>query len=142
MKSTGEVMGTADSFGKAYDKAQSATGKPIPESGTAVVDLSADEFPDPESEVGRELREGFAEFFELVAFEDDAAFRDAVRRGEVDLAVSRARGPLETCVEEEVTYFSTEASARAALEALKAKAEDIDVQAVSDRPRRTAEWGR
>jgi carbamoyl-phosphate synthase large subunit len=142
MKSTGEVMGTADTFGKAYDKAQSATGKPIPESGTAVVDLSADEFPDPESEAGRELRDGFAEFFDLIGFEDDAAFRDAVRRGEVDLAVSRARDALEACVEEEVTYFSTEASARAALEALRAKDEDIDVQAVSDRLRRTAGWGR
>ncbi len=30
MKSTGEVMGTARSFGRAYDKAQDATSKPVP----------------------------------------------------------------------------------------------------------------
>jgi carbamoyl-phosphate synthase large subunit len=84
MKSTGEVMGTAETFGKAYEKAQSATGKGIPESGTAVVDLSADEFPAPDSPEGQSLREGFAEFFELVDFEDEEAFEQAapaVRRG-------------------------------------------------------------
>jgi len=58
MKSTGEVMGTARSFGKAYDKAQDSTNKPIPESGTAVVDLSADEFPDPDTEAGESLVAG------------------------------------------------------------------------------------
>src|SRR6056297_2171783 len=70
MKSTGEVMGTADSFGRAYDKAQDATGKPIPEGGVAVIDLSDGEFPDPDSEAGKELVEGFAEHFELREFED------------------------------------------------------------------------
>ncbi|MFW5655077.1 MAG: hypothetical protein ACOCYW_05450, partial [Roseicyclus sp.] len=35
MKSTGEVMGTADTFGKAYQKAQMAVSKPIPLEGTA-----------------------------------------------------------------------------------------------------------
>ncbi|MFC4357474.1 carbamoyl-phosphate synthase large subunit [Halobium salinum] len=142
MKSTGEVMGTAASFGKAYDKAQSATGKPVPELGTAVVDLSDSEFPDADTEAGAELRDGFGEFFDLVSFDDDEAFRDAIRRGEVDLVVSRNRTALEACVEEEVTYFSTEASASAAVEALRAKDEDIDVEAVSDRPRRVAEWGK
>jgi len=67
MKSTGEVMGTARSFGKAYDKAQDSTNKPIPESGTAVVDLSADEFPDPDTEAGESLVAGYAEHFELSA---------------------------------------------------------------------------
>jgi len=57
MKSTGEVMGTARSFGKAYDKAQDSTNKPIPESGTAV-DLSADEFPDPTHRGRRVPRRG------------------------------------------------------------------------------------
>jgi carbamoyl-phosphate synthase large subunit len=68
MKSTGEVMGTAATFARAYDKAQDATGKPIPRSGTAVIDLADDEFPDPESEAGRELVAGFEEFFEVVEF--------------------------------------------------------------------------
>ncbi|MFC4447621.1 carbamoyl-phosphate synthase large subunit [Halorussus aquaticus] len=124
MKSTGEVMGTADTFGKAYDKAQDSTGKPIPEGGTAVVDLSVD---------------GFEEYYDVAEFDD---LTTAIQRGEVDLLVTRNRDALETAVEEEITYFSTEASAAAALEALAAKDEPLDVKPVGDRPKRTRDWGR
>jgi carbamoyl-phosphate synthase large subunit len=139
MKSTGEVMGTASTFGKAYEKAQSATGKPIPAGGTAVVDLSADEFPDVGSDEAQTLVDGYGEFFELAEFDD---LRQALREGKVDLVVSRNREALEVAVEEDVTYFSTHASAKAALEGLRARDEPIDVQAVSDRPTTTAEWGK
>ncbi len=142
MKSTGEVMGTATTFGKAYEKAQSATSKPIPSDGTAVIDLADDEFPDPDSDAGHELRDGFGEFFEIVAFDDDESFEEALRTGDIDLVVSRNRDVLEVAVEESVTYFSTHASAKAALEALHARDEPIDVEAVSDRPKRVAEWGK
>ena len=141
MKSTGEVMGTASTFGKAYDKAQDATGKSIPESGTAWVDLSADEFPEPESEDGKALRAGYDTHFDLATFDDEEALVSAIRAGEVDLVVSRDRDALEVCVEEEITYFSTTASALAALEALDTKDDPIDVEAVSDRPRRVEQWG-
>ncbi|WP_418286712.1 carbamoyl-phosphate synthase large subunit [Halorubrum sp. DTA46] len=138
MKSTGEVMGTATSFGKAYDKAQDSTGKPIPESGTAVVDLSAEEFPDPDTEAGEALVEGYAEHFELSTATD---LVEAARRGEIDLIVSRQRKLLEVAVEEEITYFSTHASAKAALEAIAHAGDDLDVMAVSDRPKRVEKWG-
>ncbi len=138
MKSTGEVMGTARSFGKAYDKAQDATGKPIPESGTAVVDLSAEEFPDPDTEAGETLVGGFAEHFALSTATD---LIEAARHGEIDLIVSRKRELLEVAVEEEITYFSTHASAKAALEAIEHADEGIDVMAVSDRPKRVGNWG-
>ncbi|WP_096395995.1 carbamoyl-phosphate synthase large subunit [Halorubrum trapanicum] len=138
MKSTGEVMGTATSFGKAYDKAQDSTGKPIPESGTAVVDLSAEEFPDPGTEAGEALVAGYAEHFELSEATD---LIEAARRGELDLIVSRQRDLLEVAVEEEITYFSTHASAKAALEALDHAGDDLDVMAVSDRPKRVEQWG-
>ncbi len=138
MKSTGEVMGTARSFGKAYDKAQDSTGKPIPESGTAVVDLSAEEFPDPGTEAGEAIVDGFAEHFELSTATD---LVEATRRGEIDVIVSRQRELLEVAVEEEITYFSTPASAKAALEALEHKDDDLDVMAISDRPQRAANWG-
>ncbi|MFB6068756.1 MAG: carbamoyl-phosphate synthase large subunit [Halobacterium sp.] len=139
MKSTGEVMGTADTFGKAYGKAQSATSKPIPTSGTAVLDFSDEEFPDPDSEDARELADGYAEFFDVREFDD---LREAIRRGEVDLVVSRDRDALEVAVEEDVTYFSTHASAEAALEGVRAHDEPIDVQAISDRPKLRRDWGR
>ncbi|QSG04146.1 carbamoyl-phosphate synthase large subunit [Natranaeroarchaeum sulfidigenes] len=138
MKSTGEVMGTADTFGKAYDKAQDSVGKPIPRDGTAVVDLSADEFPDPDTEEGEELVERFTQYYELCEAVD---LIDAVKRGEVDLIISRDRELLETAVEEDVTYFSTTASAKAALEARKQKDDSIDVRPVSDRPQRQEYWG-
>jgi carbamoyl-phosphate synthase large subunit len=138
MKSTGEVMGTAGSFGKAYWKAQTATSKPVPADGTAVVDLADAEFPDPDSEAGRELRDGFAEDFEIQEFDDLPA---AIRDGEVDLVISRDRDALEVCVEEEITYFSTAASARAALDALAARAEDSAVEAVGERPTVERQWG-
>ncbi|MFW5916889.1 MAG: carbamoyl-phosphate synthase large subunit, partial [Halorubrum sp.] len=138
MKSTGEVMGTATSFGKAYDKAQDSTGKPIPESGTAVVDLSAEEFPDPDTDAGEALVDGYAERFELSTATD---LVEAARRGEIDLIVSRQRELLEVAVEEEITYFSTYASATAALEAIEHADDDLDVMAVSDRPKRVEKWG-
>jgi carbamoyl-phosphate synthase large subunit len=141
MKSTGEVMGTASTFGKAYEKAQSATGKPIPTEGTAVVDLSAEEFPAADTDAGRELTEGFAEFYDLAEFDSGEAFRTAIREGEIDLIVSRNRDALEVAVEEKVTYFSTHASAKAALEARRHHDEDIDVVAVTDRPKTVAQWG-
>ncbi|TYL38111.1 carbamoyl-phosphate synthase large subunit [Natronococcus pandeyae] len=139
MKSTGEVMGSADSFGRAYDKAQDATGKPIPESGTAIIDLSADAFPDPDTDAGEELVAGFTEQFDLC---EEVDLVQAVKEGKVDLIISRDRNLLEVAVEEEVTYFSTPASAKAALEALEAKDEPIDVQSITDRPKQVGEWGR
>jgi len=141
MKSTGEVMGTADSFPKAYQKAQMAVGKPIPLEGTAAIDLSESEFPDPKTAAGEELREGYAEHFDVVEFEDDESFCDAIRKGEVDVIVSRRREPLSVAVEEEITYFSTLASAKAALEAIEAADEPLDVTAVDKRPKRDEYWG-
>ncbi|MFC7079594.1 carbamoyl-phosphate synthase large subunit [Halorussus caseinilyticus] len=143
MKSTGEVMGTADTFGKAYDKAQDSTGKPIPDEGTALVDLT-DDFGEYFS------TEQFADYFDVVTpeeYEDDAdewadRAKQAVLDGDIDLIVSRHRDLLETAVEEEITYFSTEASAAAALEALAARDEPLDVEPVGDRVKQVREWGR
>src|SRR6056297_2978098 len=155
MKSTGEVMGTADTFGKAYDKAQDSTGKPIPDAGTALVDLtdefgeyfSTDEFgeyfevvtPD-EFEADGEKGADETEIDETDAWADHA--KQAVLEGDIDCIVSRNRDLLETAVEEEITYFSTEASAAAALEALAAKDEPLDVEPVGDRAKEAREWGR
>jgi carbamoyl-phosphate synthase large subunit len=124
MKSTGEVMGTADTFGKAYWKAQQAAGAVLPEGGTAVIDLDVD---------------GFEEFYDVREFED---VPEAIREGRVDLVITRDRESLQTAVEEDVTYYSTAPSVQAALEALRAREEPLDVRPVSERPVRDAEWGR
>jgi len=109
MKSTGEVMGTAGSFGKAYQKAQQCVGKPIPLEGIAIVDLPV---------------LGFEEHFDVRDFDDFAdtdAIIQAIQDGDVDLVLSRDREVLKACVENTVTYFSTLESAEAALEAINAK---------------------
>jgi carbamoyl-phosphate synthase large subunit len=125
MKSTGEVMGTAGSFGKAYQKAQDAVGKAIPTEGTAVVDLPV---------------RGFEDFFDVKSPEDFDDLEQAIRNGDVDLIASREREPLEVAVEETVTYFSTLASAEAALEAIRSAQQPESIQSVSDRPRSTRKW--
>ncbi|PSP62424.1 carbamoyl-phosphate synthase large subunit [Halobacteriales archaeon QH_8_64_26] len=141
MKSTGEVMGTAESFGRAYDKAQDATDKPVPESGTAVVDLDSAGFPDAGTDEGEDLRTAFETHFDLREFETEEAFAEAIRAGEIDLIVSRERSPLEVAVEEGITYFSTLPSANAALDAIEAKGESLSVAPIGDRPLRQELWG-
>ncbi|WP_338729656.1 carbamoyl-phosphate synthase large subunit [Haladaptatus sp. DJG-WS-42] len=123
MKSTGEVMGSARSFAKAYEKAQAAAGLELPESGTIVVDLDVD---------------GFGAFYDVVEFDDVPA---AIRNGDVDLIVSRDVKALQMAVEEDIPYFSTAESANAALEALAARDEPLDVETVEKRPKQVRNWG-
>jgi len=131
MKSTGEVMGTAGSFGKAYQKAQMAVGKAIPLEGTAIVDLPVI---------------GFEEHFETHDLENDfesvADAKQAISDGEIDIVLSRNRDLLESCVEETVTYFSTRESAEAALEAIESADQPLNVQDIAARPKDNREWGR
>ncbi|KPN31708.1 carbamoyl phosphate synthase large subunit [Halolamina pelagica] len=134
MKSTGEVMGTADSFGAAYGKAQIAADNEIPESGTLAVD---GDWP-------AAVIDEFTEYLDAIDPDDlDAALKE----GRVDFLLSTERDSLRTAVDEEIPYLSTEASARAALAALEAGAEadgslaGVDVAALSDRPTREENWG-
>jgi carbamoyl-phosphate synthase large subunit len=129
MKSTGEVMGTADTFGKAYQKAQMSVGKPIPLSGTAVVDMPV---------------VGFEEFFDVKDFDDFESteeIKQQLRDGEIDLVLSRNRDVLEVCVRETITYFSTIESAQAALEAIRHAEEPMDVESIDRRPKMQEYWG-
>ncbi|MFB6179978.1 MAG: carbamoyl-phosphate synthase large subunit, partial [Halorientalis sp.] len=129
MKSTGEVMGTAGSFGKAYQKAQMSVGKPIPLEGSAIVDLPVI---------------GFEEYFDVTDlddYEDTETIKQQLRDGEIDLVVSRNREILEVCVEETITYFSTIESAEAALEAIESSNQPLNVQDVAARPKDRRDWG-
>ena len=141
MKSTGEVMGTADSVGMAYQKSQMAIGKPIPTGGTAVIDLKDSEFPDTHTAEGRELRRRFGQHFEILELRDEADFIEAIRSGDVDLIVSRRQEPLAVAVEEDVTYFSTLASAMQALEAIEASDDSLAVESLRKRPKMHEYWG-
>ena len=62
MKSTGEVMGTDDCFGKAFAKAQMGAGTPLPVGGNAFVSVR-DEDKGHAGQIGRALAElGFSLF--------------------------------------------------------------------------------
>ena len=82
--------------------------------------------------------DGFEQFFDIAEFED---VPQAIRENEVDFIVSRDRDSLEMAVEEEIPYLSTVASAEAYVEALESFDGDLEVAAVTDRPKDTAEWG-
>ncbi|MFC6938351.1 carbamoyl-phosphate synthase large subunit [Salinirubellus sp. GCM10025818] len=141
MKSTGEVMGTARSFGKAYLKAQDAVGKPIPREGTAIVDLDTlHGFSEAEEDLS-DIVETAERHFDVRAMDEFDDPFEAVRSGEVDFILSRDRDLLEVAVDEVVTYFSTVPSTRAALEAIETKDEPLDVAALSERPTEQRQWG-
>ena len=141
MKSTGEVMGTARSFGKAYLKAQDSVGKPIPTEGTAVVDLETLRGLSQKHENVSDVREGAERHFDVYEKGEFDDLPGALRDGEVDVILSRDRDVLEVAVEETITYFSTVPSARAAIEAIETKDEPLDVMALSERPTERRDWG-
>ncbi|PSP78010.1 carbamoyl-phosphate synthase large subunit, partial [Halobacteriales archaeon QS_4_69_225] len=141
MKSTGEVMGTARSFGKAYLKAQDSVGKPIPTEGTAVVDLETLRGLSQKNEDVSDVREAAERHFDVREKEEFDDLPGALRDGEVDVILSRDRDILEVAVEETITYFSTVPSARAALEAVETEDEPLDVMALSERPTERRNWG-
>ena len=141
MKSTGEVMGTARSFGKAYLKAQSATDKGIPTEGTAIVDLETLRGMSQKNEDITDVRDDADRRFDVYAKDDFDDLVSALRDGEVDVIFSRDRDVLEVAVEEGITYFSTVPSSRAALEAVETDEEPLDVVALSERPTERRNWG-
>ncbi|MFP4625451.1 MAG: carbamoyl-phosphate synthase large subunit [Natronomonas sp.] len=141
MKSTGEVMGTARSFGKAYLKSQSATGKTIPTSGTAVFDEETLGAMSQQNQDLSEVREAAASHFDIYDKTDLDDLVGKLRAGEIDVIFSRDRDLLEVAVEEVVTYFSTVPSTRAALEAIETESEPLDVMALSERPTERRDWG-
>ncbi|WP_435144520.1 carbamoyl-phosphate synthase large subunit [Halobaculum sp. P14] len=139
MKSTGEVMGTATTFGKAYEKALDAAGQGLPDDGTVAYVSVGDSLPAPGTDDAADLLDGFAEYYDVAEPDDVTA---ALRAGDIDLLLSDEVDALRAAVTEEVPYLSTEAAASAALEALDHREDDLDVLAVSRRPRTDADWGR
>ena len=141
MKSTGEVMGTARSFGKAYLKAQSATTKEIPTEGTAIVDLDTLGAMSQQNEDITDVRADAERHYEVHTKDDYDDLAEALRDNEIDVIFSRDRDILEVAVEEGLTYFSTVPSSRATLEALETVEEPLDVIALSERPTERRNWG-
>ncbi|MGI9311441.1 MAG: carbamoyl-phosphate synthase large subunit [bacterium] len=149
MKSTGEVMGIGASFGEAFDKAQRAIGLGIPRRGRALLSLKTDDQRDAVG-VARALSDAG---FELAATEGTAAALaaaglrvervnkvkegrphvvDRIKNDEFDLIINTTAGKQSLkdsytirrqALLHKVTYFTTLAGAKAAVEALKSASE-------------------
>ena len=145
MKSTGEVMGTGQTFGEAYAKAQLASGVLLPKGGTAL--LSVRDLDKPAAVELAQVLVGRG--FEIVATGGTAmALADAgvvcrrtnkVREGrphivdmiksnEISLIVNTTEGKQAICesrsiraaaVHQKVTYYTTIQAAKATCEALE-----------------------
>jgi len=145
MKSTGEVMGVGGSFGEAFGKAQQAVGLDIPRSGRALLSVKTEDQADLAAVANYLSAAGF----QLAATEGTAAALsgaglcvervnkvkegrphvvDQIKNDHFDLIINTTAGKQSLsdsytirreAVLHKVTYFTTLAAARAAVEAHK-----------------------
>ena len=146
MKSTGEVMGVGYTFGEAFVKSQLAAGVRLPESGTVFVSVKNADKP-AAVELAKALHEiGFklvatkgtaaaiaAQGIPVVPVNKVPEGRphvvDMLKNGEISLvintveerrgAISDSRSIRTTALAQRVTYYTTMAGARAAVEGLR-----------------------
>ncbi len=146
MRSTGEVLGLADSFELAFYKAQEAAQQLLPEKGTVLISVS-----DPDKnealEVAREFRrlgfkikatEGTYRFLSNNGVECEKILKmqagrpnivDAIKNGEIDLVINTPIGKRSSqddsyirkaAIKHKIPYVTTIAAARAAAKGIAA----------------------
>jgi carbamoyl-phosphate synthase large subunit len=146
MRSTGEVLGLADSFGLAYYKAQEATGQSLPAEGTVLITVE-------EKDKGGilEVARAFAKIgFKIIASEGTDKFFadhgiaserilkmhegrpnivDAIKNGEIQLVINTPAGRLskyddsyirKAAIKYKIPYITTVAAAVAAVKGITA----------------------
>ena len=161
MRSTGEVLGLAPTFGEAYFKAQEATGSLLPTSGTvfmSVSDRNKDELP----EIGREFvnaglsimaTRGTAAALADAGVPCTVIFKqregrpnitDAIANGQIDLVVNTPTGDPHSvtdgsdirraAIRAHIPYMTTMAAAHASAVGIgvKTAGEDSGVHALQD----------
>ncbi|HEO71775.1 MAG TPA: carbamoyl phosphate synthase large subunit, partial [Candidatus Hydrogenedentes bacterium] len=147
MRSTGEVLGMADSFGMAFYKAQEATQQPLPAEGCALITVAHPDQPSV-AEVARQLRElgfrikatsGTRDFLAQNGIEAEAVNKlqegrphivDAIKNGEIQLVINTPSGKLsehddsyirKASIKYKVPYITTIAAALAAAKGIAAR---------------------
>src|SRR5437764_423970 len=159
MKSTGEVMGGASTFGVAFAKAQLAVGQRLPEKGTAFVSVNNDDKPNL-LPIARDLAElgfrliatrGTAAFLRAYGLVVDVVFKvnegrpniaDEILNRQVDLIVNTPlgresffddRAVRRAAMMHEVPCITTLTGAAAAVQAIRALREQgVGVRALQD----------
>ena len=146
MRSTGEVLGLADSFGLAYYKAQEATGQSLPAEGAVLITVEEKD-KDGILEVARAFArigfkiiasEGTHKFFAGHGIASDRIFKmyegrpnivDAIKNGEIQLVINTPAGRLskyddsyirKAAIKYKIPYITTVAAAVAAVKGIAA----------------------
>ncbi len=146
MRSTGEVLGLADSFGLAYYKAQEATGQSLPAEGSVLITVEEKD-KDGILEVARAFAkigfkivasEGTDKFFAdhgiaseriLKMHEGRPNIVDAIKNGEIQLVINTPAGRLskyddsyirKAAIKYKIPYITTVAAAVAAVKGIAA----------------------
>jgi len=146
MRSTGEVLGMADSFGLAFFKAQKAANQTLPSKGTVLITIidadktAALEVAKKFGELGFKIRatEGTKKFFDAHGVETEFIRKlhegrpniaDAIKNKEIQLVINTPRGRLsqyddsyirKTAIKYKVPYITTIAAALAAAKGIEA----------------------
>ncbi len=145
MRSTGEVLGMADSYGMAFFKSQEATQSPLPIKGTVLITI-ADRDKNRIIEFARNFRDmgfnilstgGTKQFLEeqgvtatliLKVHEGRPNIIDAIKNGEIDLVVNTPAGRLseyddsyirKDAIKYGIPYITTTSAALSATEGIK-----------------------
>jgi carbamoyl-phosphate synthase large subunit len=151
MKSTGEVMGIASSFGAAYAKSQLAAGQSIPGSGTVFISVQDRDKPAALSVATEFLRQGFSilatrgtsDFLTRNGLENKAITKvsmgrphvvDAIKNGEIQLIVNTGAGSKtkkdgyeirRAAIKSKIPYVTTLAAANAVVKSISALKADL-----------------
>jgi len=146
MRSTGEVLGMADNFGRAFFKAQEGTGTMLPQSGTVLITVNIQDRAG-----GLQVARRFAKLgFKILATKGTCAYlrahdvvadevmkmhegrpnvADVIMNGEIQLVINTPIGRLsahddsyirKTAIKQKVPYITTIAAAIAAAEGIEA----------------------
>jgi len=145
MRSTGEVLGMADSYGMAFFKAQEATQTPLPVNGTVLITI-ADRDKERIIETAQNFRDmGFAilstggtrQFLEkhgiastliLKVHEGRPNIVDAIKNGEINLVVNTPAGRLseyddsyirKNAIKYKIPYITTTSAALSSTKGIK-----------------------
>jgi len=146
MRSTGEVLGLADSFGLAYYKAQEATQQSLPSAGTVLITVEEKdkggvlEVARAFKKIGFKIRasEGTYKFLNENAIEAEKILKmhegrpnivDAIKNGEIQLVINTPAGRLskyddsyirKAAIKYKIPYITTIAAAVAAVKGIAA----------------------
>ena len=146
MRSTGEVLGIADSFGLAFFKAQMAAQQVLPTEGTVLISLFSKEMPTA-MEVAKRLSElgfkikatrgthrflakhGISSELILKMHEGRPNIADGIKNREIQLVINTPSGKLskyddsyirKTAIKHKLTYITTLSAALAAAKGIEA----------------------